>query len=103
MACKWLAEAHGEGFAYPLQLFVVLWRAKEMSLCRSPFASQHRLHCRAGSLFGIHYAIDRNLADTYASCRAVALNATYRDFGTTHIPATLTFGAKTGSTRMDHA
>jgi hypothetical protein len=43
-----------------------------------------------------------NLAGTHASCRAVVLNATYRDFGTTHIPTTLTFGVKTGSTCMGH-
>lgn len=51
--------------------------------------------------FGIHYAICNNLADIHASCRAVTQNATYRDFGTSHIPATLTFGAPSGSTRID--
>jgi hypothetical protein len=30
-----------------------------------------------------------NLAGIHASCRAVVLNATYRDFGTTHIPQPL--------------
>jgi hypothetical protein len=39
--------------------------------------------------------IAANLAGTHASCRAVVLNATYRDFGTTHIPTALTSGVKT--------
>jgi hypothetical protein len=42
--------------------------------------------------------IGTKFGPTHASCRAVAHNAMYRDFGTTRIPATLTFGAKTGFT-----
>jgi hypothetical protein len=33
--------------------------------------------------------IATNLAGIHASCRTVVLNATYRDFGTTHIPPAL--------------
>lgn len=64
-----------------------------------PLIARLQFHCccRADVLFGIRCAIGRNLANIHASCRAVAQNATYRDFGTTHIPATLTFGSETGS------
>lgn len=47
----WLASglqmAHGEGFAYPLQLFVIVCRARDLLLCCSLFACQFHRRCRA--------------------------------------------------------
>jgi hypothetical protein len=90
-------KAHVECFAYPPQLFrcYLPFQRRGPKPLFVRFAMSLTL---LGRLFGIQCAISTNLARTHASCRTVALNATYRDFGTTHILATLTFGAETGST-----
>jgi hypothetical protein len=97
MACEWLAEARVEVLclsasisrqSLPLQIIDTLPPISDVG---APIN-----YLESSVLIAI------NLAGIHASCRAVVLNAAYRDFGTTHIPPALAFGVKTGSTCMGH-